>query len=285
MPRLEEFYAPLGIQIFPIFLCNLKCTYCVNNLNKNKRKIYVTKLNSDEWIRALQRINVKNKIWWLGGEPLLWKDLCEVSNSINHEQIILTNLYDNVEKIFELNRDKIQLYISLHPFGNDNYSIECVKQNILKVKENGFKIHDNSIKIVCPPGENLSDDILNISNIAVLDFVGPHDGKYYVHQSNAEQSMMACAQNNCESVICPVRNNNRYFAWIGPQGDMYSCYTGLVSEDSSLIIGNIFSGIYSKQKYVYCKDHYGQCEPCDFSSYVEVELNVNTGLHNERHYR
>lgn len=275
MPKFEDYECENGIQIFPLFNCNLKCSYCVNNMAQacsSNRKVMITQRTASEWTLALSRLRSNIKLWWLGGEPTLWPDLSKVSNALPHDQIILTNLYSekSARVITRLDPDKVSVYVSLHPFGNDEYNLSCVSENLKYIMSRGFSLYGDAAKIVVPPGKDLPFQDIAGSKIDVLDPVGYFQDKFYVHKSNPNQGLRACAMDYTTSVICPVRNGGGYFSWLGPNGDLYSCYTGLVCEDKHLIIGNIFDNMYSSQKYVYCTGHYGKCEPCDFSTPVEI---------------
>ncbi len=275
MPGFESYKSQQGIQIFPLFICNLNCYYCVNNLVPHKRTNIYTSRTGEEWATALQRLNKNVLIWWLGGEPTLWSDLAFVSNAISNPQILLTNLYskNSVDHLRFINPKKVLLYISLHPFGNNKYDIDNVINNVQQIISMGFSLHADALKIIDIPHENI-DNIINKYknkvNIHKIEFVGKHNNIFHVHSNNYKQGIEACAQNYTKNVTCHALSIPEYCSWIGPEGNLYACYTGLASEDKNLIIGNIFENIYSDQKCIYCTGHYGQCEPCDFSEKVQI---------------
>lgn len=276
MPNFESYKSYQGIQIFPLFTCNLKCFYCVNNLVPHKRKNIYTSKTKKEWVTALRRLNDDILIWWLGGEPTLWSDLAFVSNAIVNPQILITNLYskNSLDHLRFINPEKVLLYVSLHPFGNNQYNLDNVLNNVNQAISLGFSLHAGTLKIINVPYENV-DNLLNKYknkiNIDKIEFVGKHSSGFYVHSSNYNQGIEACAQNYTKNVTCHALSIPEYCSWIGPEGDLYSCYTGVATEDKRLIIGNIFENIYSDQKCIYCIGHYGKCEPCDFSKKVLIQ--------------
>src|SRR3990172_6436204 len=93
--KLPEAYT--YIAAFLTMRCNLKCTYCLNTLDKNfHRNRSLEELSGEQWVAALNRIESPPEIpvTLSGGEPSLHNDFIYIINHIKPELNvdILTNL-------------------------------------------------------------------------------------------------------------------------------------------------------------------------------------------------
>lgn len=271
------------ISAFLTMRCNLKCSFCLNSLDKSKdfNRTQFKELSGEEWVKALNKIDSRPEvpITFSGGEPTLHKDFTYILNNLKPELKIdiLTNLSykKGIEKfVNEVNPNRIKrdapyasIRVSYHPEQMGN-GARLVK-NVKRLQDKGYSI---GIWSVLYPSPNQLSAINQMQfrckdegiEFRLKEFTGEYKGELYGDYSKYECSIL---QQNTKSVICKTSE-----LLIGPGGDVYKCHRDLFEEEFP--IGNIINPDFQiEDKYRKC-NKYGQCHPCD----VKVKTNYKQEL-------
>ena len=85
---ISEGKKPIGLSVDTTYRCNLKCKHCYFRKQKHKNELSV-----EEWLPILREWHKKGVIHctWVGGEPLLRKELIEKGKEIFPFNWVITN--------------------------------------------------------------------------------------------------------------------------------------------------------------------------------------------------
>lgn len=260
------------IAVFLTFACNLKCSFCINDFERNVRNVRSVKrklLSREEWIKGLNRIITRSNlpVTLQGGEPTLHKDFVCIINGVNSgiKIDVLTNLQD--EKIFidnikpsRLKRDApyASIRVSYHP---EQMNLHKLTDKVLAMQNAGFSVgiwgvmHPNQKREV-----KAAQKICREKNIdfRTKEFLGEHEGKLYGQYRYSE----AVSKKICRNVLCKTTE-----LIIGPTGEVYRC-TADVYEDREPI-GHILDPNFQIEDRFRPCGWFGHCNPCD----VKVKTN------------
>lgn len=258
---IPERYNYIGV--FLTFLCNLRCSFCINNFESSPKNSKKRHLTGDEWLRGLNRIisGPDLPITLQGGEPTLHKDFVKIVNGIRKDLNVdvLTNLRD--EKIFlegiapnRLKRKSpyASIRVSFHP---EQMDIAELKNKVLAMLKNGFSV---GIWGVTHPLQK--SDIKSAQKLCrkkgidfrTKEFLGEYKGKMYGQYKYHEAVTKRIRRN----VMCRTTE-----LLIGPDGSVYRC-TADMYEDRRPIGHILDSNFQIEDKFRPCS-WFGHCNPCD----------------------
>ncbi len=278
------------ISAFLTMKCNLKCSYCLNEIpDKFTRKDF-KEIGGSEWVDALNKITSRKNvpITLCGGEPSLHKDFIYIINNLKPKLKIdiLTNLSSEriVEKMIkEVNPNRIKrdapyasIRVSYHPeqMGNGEKLVENVK----KLQEKGFSIgiwavqypHPKNLESITQMQFRCRDEGIDFR---LKDFTGKFEGigdkgeKFSITYGNYSKYPESTFQENTKNCMCKTSE-----LLIGPNGDAFKCHRDVYSNEFP--IENITNEDFIlEDKFRQC-DKYGQCHPCD----VKVKTNYKQEL-------
>ncbi len=144
-------YTPLLIQIFPVYACNFKCTYCVYSIDRSMNSFISSKSFMDydlykKCIDDLKSFSKKIKMLRFAGigEPLLHKDLAKMIQYAKEANVaqsidIVTNgslLTRELSKAL-IKAGLTKLRVSLEGLSNEDYEKNC------KVRLNFEELYNN----------------------------------------------------------------------------------------------------------------------------------------------
>ncbi len=263
------------INVFPTFLCSLKCHYCINRFNEQNYPFLPLKqpkqvFSWEEWTDALNKFPKECTVVMQGGEPTMFLGFSNIINNIYHNHIrILSNLFldISINELFKIkNKNNIEIITSMHVSDIFPDIVNIVENNINKLRSEGFLVY---VDIVNTP--ELTEDHINYMNknqCNLKDMLGFYNGIFYGTENMHRQ--IDAFSGNKRKVICRVKKEGL----IAPDGNMYACTSGMYTSNKNLIIGNIFEDNYSNQETIFC-DSYGLCNPCDFFEYVPIEKGID----------
>ena len=226
--------------IYPTFRCNYKCSYCpvVTKFDFGTVFDIKSEMSADAWIKALNALPPA-VVYVAGGEPFLYRDLPRLVNDLpeQHSLVgIVTNLSVQAE-VYRRIKKRIHLNVSFHR--------EFVTQErfIAKIRELKDQFH-LCVNLVGTP-ENLPvlEEVRGAFKQSEIDlhvdpYVDPHftytteqrrllDG-YLQHDRNPQEpsDFSDFGEKGCSA--------GRNYINIAPNGDVYSCASGLSYAHSTL---------------------------------------------------
>ncbi len=264
---IPERYNYIGV--FLTFLCNLRCSFCLNNFESLPKDLKKRHLTGEKWLRGLNRIISRPDLplTFQGGEPTLHKGFAEIVNGIRKDLNIdvLTNLQD--EKIFlgNITPDRLKrkspyasIRVSFHP---EQMNIAELKNKVLIMLKKSFSI---GIWGVTHPLQK--SDIKSTQKLCqregidfrTKEFLGEYKGKMYGQYRYPE----AVAKKIRRDVLCRTTE-----LLIGPDGSIYRCTADIY--EGRQPIGHILDPDFQiEDKFRPCS-WFGHCNPCD----VKIKTN------------
>jgi radical SAM protein with 4Fe4S-binding SPASM domain len=259
--QLVPLDTPLLIQIFPIYVCNFKCKYCMMSIPQNERH-FVTDRSSMELslfqkcIRDIEQFPQKVKVLrFVGmGEPLLHKDLSDMiycaATSGKFERIeVLTNGSLLTPKLSQelISAGLTKLLISIQGTSAEKYKeISNINIDFNKFLENIWYFYHNRkqckvhIKIADCALDNEEDKnrffniFGDICDTIGIEIIGPiHDGVKFNEQLS-HNSINQYGIKKCDINIC---SQPFYHMQINPDGNVVPCY----SLEYPIILGNCYT--------------------------------------------
>ena len=257
------------IAIFLIFLCNLRCSFCINDFDTAPRKRKMSHLSGKEWEVGLNRIVSRPDlpITLQGGEPTLHNDFVYIVNSLSPDLNVdvLTNLRD--EKLFleNIHPDRIKreapyssIRVSYHP---NQMDLQVLMEKVLRMLYAGFSI--GIWGVMHPKQKKVIERAQKICRKAGIDFrtkefLGEHNGEMY-GQYRYEG---ACDKKSRKLVLCKTTE-----LIIGPNGSVYRCTADLY--ENRMPIGHILDPNFEIEDKFHPCENFGHCNPCD----IKVKTN------------
>lgn len=250
------------ISFTPTYVCNYKCPYCTINTKVNYSQKFPKESEHSwqEWVEALEGFP-PSLIHFTGGEPLCYKELIPLMENMPAKHMIsalATNIALQIDKLAALKSRKFFISTSFHPHMTDK---ESFGERVLKLKRAGFPI---SVSVVAYP--ELIPRIPEFKRyfekeIGVRFVVNPYlDPQYRYTAEEAEivsryvpsRVKVGWAIEDYGPKQCVA--GSKYFQLL-PNGDVYTCYSGLyyatsplhegLCEDPSMFyLGNLFDGSF-----------------------------------------
>ena len=258
---IPERYNYIGV--FLTFLCNLRCSFCINNFESLPRHLRKKHLTGEEWLRGLNRIISRPDLplTLQGGEPTLHEDFAEIVNGTRKDLNIdvLTNLRD--EKIFlenitpnRLKRKSpyASIRVSFHP---EQMDITELKNKVLIMLKKNFSI---GIWGVMHPLQK--SDIKSAQKLCqregidfrTKEFLGEYKRKMYGQYRYPE----AVAKKIRRNVRCRTTE-----LLVGPDGSIYRCTADMY--EGRQPIGHILDPDFQIEDSFRPCSWFGHCNPCD----------------------
>ncbi|MCX5705913.1 MAG: radical SAM protein [Candidatus Omnitrophica bacterium] len=243
--------------------CNIRCDYCINSHNSERRPLRQT-ISGDKWVAGLNRIDclADIPITFQGGEPSLHPDFIRIIKNIRKDLNIdiLTNLTFDIDVfIKEIDPRRLSrgasypnIRVSYHPGYMD---LTLLMKKILKMQDAGFSV--GVYGILHPRIKNevlLAQDICLKANIdfRVKEFLGRYDNKLYGTYLYPE----AIGNQRRKSCLCRTTE-----LIIGPNADVFRCHHDLYK--SFAATGNLLDPeIAISNNFRECVE-FGDCNPCD----------------------
>ncbi|MBF0329412.1 MAG: SPASM domain-containing protein [Nitrospirae bacterium] len=243
--------APFVLQIFPVYACNFKCSYCIFSVDKAKRHFISDRVNMDfglykKCMDEIAMFSEKLKVLrFVGiGEPLLHKDIAAmIEYAVSKDTAKTVEILTNASLLTpQLSKDLIaaglsRLVVSLQGTSAEKYLEICSsKVEFEMLVENLRYFYDNKgsaqvyIKIVDCALEGNADeqkffDIFGdiCDTIAIEHAVPIHAGVDYERLSvNRDQEVTQFGLPVSEVHICP----QPFFTMqINPDGKVVPCYS------------------------------------------------------------
>jgi len=264
---IPERYNYIGV--FLTLLCNLKCSFCLNDFESSPRRLRKKHLTGEEWLSGLNRIVSRPDLplTLQGGEPTLHKDFAKIVNGVRHDLNIdvLTNLRD--EKIFLENIPPTRLkrkspYASIRvSFYPEQMDITGLKNKVLRMLKEGFSV--GIWGVTHPPQKSAIKIAQKLCQKEGIDFrtkefLGGYKGKMY----GQYRYFGAVAKKMRRDVMCRTTE-----LLIGPDGGVYRCAADIY--EGRQPIGHILDPYFQiEDKFRPCS-WFGHCNPCD----VKIKTN------------
>ncbi len=262
--------------------CNLGCSFCLNDLDREFNRKKFVELPGEEWITGLNKLQSRPDvpITLSGGEPFLHHGFVEIINGLKPELNIdiLTNLQWGKEGIgkfvAEVNPDRVRrdspyasIRVSYHPeqMGDGAQLVADTK----RLQDAGFSIGIWSVLFPSPEQLSAINQMQFRCKDAKIDFrlkefTGMYGGKTYGDYSRYPG---AAFSEDTSSRVCRTSE-----LLLGPDGAAYKCHRDLLAEEFP--IGKISEPDFRiSHEFREC-EKYGQCHPCD----VKVKTNHNQQL-------
>ena len=284
--------------VFITLGCNFKCPYCINKISDDgfNAQINYRHRRGDEWIRALNRIEHKDKnLGIIGGEPGIHPDFLQIINGLDKDWkvTVTTNLdapiFSDIKgflKKINLRRslfhnNRLIFNISFHP---EQADAELILNRMVALKKGGLKI--GKIFYVTVPNQKIDfpkyKKMFEEKGFEIEEqpFLGPYEGKFYPTEKEIKEGTSGGMDHGVEDyerlkdgfsmkskrdILCKTRK-----FLIAPDGMVYNCHYKLYS-NAPKNYGNIFDDDWKCEiplDFFECP-HYGYCNPCD---YAEVEF-------------
>jgi len=286
---------PLVVQIFPIYLCNCKCSYCIFQYPKEERHFISDKIKMNinlykKCVDDALKFKSKIKTWRIVGvgEPLLWKHLSEAilytkeKNIAERIEVISNGVLLNKEIADELIDSGLdRLVISLQGLSSKKYK-EISKVDIdfnefvynikyfYKNKKNThlyLKVVDTALE------ENEEKKFYELfgdkcDSMAIEQTVPIHVRNAGLKEKDKTQFGLPVK----EVKICP---QPFHFMEIRPDGNITGCYNFKIPailgnvEDISLVDiwnGDIFNS-FRRSMLEYSKNIFPVCKSCTMYKY------------------
>lgn len=256
------------IAAFLTFVCNLKCSYCINHFEQAaiRRKT----ISGKEWVQGLNRIVSRDDlpVTLQGGEPSLHPDFIYILNNLKPELNIdiLTNLQFDIEEfISKVDPARIKrsspyasIRVSYHP---ETMDFKGIVQKTLRMLDAGFSI--GLWAVMHPAYENVVLEAqekcrkLGI-DFRLKDFLG-EDGKK-LHGSYKYEG--ACDKKFSKKALCRTTE-----LLCDSMARVFRCHADLYAGIDP--VGSLLDpGFQINADFREC-DHFGHCNPCD----VKIKTN------------
>jgi len=258
---IPERYDYIGVYL--TFLCDLKCSFCINDFESSPRHLRKRHLTGEEWLRGLNRIISRPDLplTLQGGEPTLHKDFARIVNGMRQDLNVdvLTNLFDENIFLKNISPDRIKrkapyasIRVSFHP---EQMDIAVLKNKVLKMMQKDYSV---GIWGVTHPLQK--SDIKSAQKLCrregidfrTKEFLGEYEGKMYGQYRYLE----AVTKKIRRDVMCRTTELT-----IGPDGNIYRC-TADMYEDRQPIGHILDSDFQIEDKFRSCS-WFGHCNPCD----------------------
>jgi len=263
----------MRIVLYPSFLCNYKCPYCINNKQKIWKK-YTRKMEHGwkDWIEIFNKLP-RAKIYIVGGEPLLYPDLVQLINNMprKHMVSISTNLSLPLDKFLNNLKRDIIISASFHP---DTADTELFKKQVLKLKKHGFStnvyvVAHPSIVPLLPKLKTFFEKEAG-AGFNVDPYIEPDSYTIHRYTQKEIETIKKCrikfSSNESpygldDNELKRCNAGSKYFIFAS-NGDVYACHSGLyLSNNKKLFLGNLFDGSFKPLKKVMKCSR--PCHSCD----------------------
>lgn len=279
--KLPEAYT--YIAAFLTMRCNLKCTYCLNTLDKNfHRNRSLEELSGEQWVAALNRIESPPEIpvTLSGGEPSLHNDFIYIINHIKPELNvdILTNLQwgaKGIERfIKEVDPKRVRrqepytsIRVSYHPKQMNPLELA---QNVKRMQDAGFKIGIGAVLYPDPENLSLISEAQYIFrkhgvDFWIKEFTGQYKDTTYGNYSKYPGATTGLKNKNVQCRITELH--------ISHTGDVYRCHRDLYVRENP--IGSILDENFQMEDKFRPCDKFGLCHPCDVKVKTDYKLEPN----------
>ncbi|MBU0466793.1 MAG: radical SAM protein [Nanoarchaeota archaeon] len=251
--------------------CNLKCSFCLNDIDGEFSRNKFIELPGEKWIEGLNRIESRPDVpvTFSGGEPFLHPDFIEIINKLKPELNIdiLTNLQwgkGGIERfVGEVDPARIKrdapyapIRVSYHP--EQMGTGEQLVADVRKLQDAGFSIGVWSVLYPSPEQLSAINQMQFRCKDAGVDFrlkefTGEYHGDFYGDYSKYSR---AAFSQDAETRMCRTSE-----LLMGSDGRVYKCHRDLFSEEypTGQITSPDFQASYEFRR---C-DLFGQCHPCD----------------------
>lgn len=255
---------------FLTLACNLKCSYCINIMDFERKVIYWENkpLDGDAWIKALNRIEAREDlpITFQGGEPTVHPAFYEIVRGVDKPMDLITNIqFDPQEFMDEVPKTKFMRHapyasirVSYHP---EQMKLEPTVEKVVKLQENGYQI---GVWMVEHPNwlDALEQARFTFSKYQVdfrtKELLGRVDDKVYGHLKYKN------AVGSDDLKYCKCRTSELI---IGPSGKVYRCHSDLYNLRAD--IGHILDDNFNLDREFKDCYFYGDCSGCD----IKVKTN------------
>jgi hypothetical protein len=232
-----------AVVVYPTWRCGLSCPYCAYEQQSDKQSIHwkgsdrfykvVKELTSDEWITLLARYRPAFYDF-SGGEPLLYKGIEKVLNSLDIWSITSNTLFFNND----IDLSKCAWWTaSFHPHAGEEVKDKFIR-NIIAIKKRGVNV---GITLVARP-ETVGSVIMWCNRFTSLGFkahIHPYydDPKFDWDRYPKEKEKLLKSpylvygenlfkfEGKNGDGFC--KGGKNYFA-IGPDGKVFSCLTSML---------------------------------------------------------
>jgi radical SAM protein with 4Fe4S-binding SPASM domain len=302
LQELLPLETPLVFSVFPVYLCNFKCNYCVMSLPVDKRHFISNEVYLDFslYVKAINSLTLFNNrlktLRFVGiGEPLIHNDIVKMiayakEIDIAEKVEIITNGYflNNtlIQKLITSKLDR--LVISIQGVDAESYKDitgvnidfdKFVKQieyfyNIKKDTHVYIKIADTALKNESDK-EKFFNIFGNICDTIAIETIVPIQEGIELEQKNKTQF----GEDLIDFDVCPM---SFYYLQLNPDGNIVPCY----SFNYPKVLGNIKDiGIYdywnSEELKQFRLEHINgtnnkicsSCEICRYRMHKEDLLN------------
>ncbi|HOW42691.1 MAG TPA: radical SAM protein [Candidatus Omnitrophota bacterium] len=256
------------IGIFLTFDCNLRCSYCINNFERNLTKRFP--LDGKAWVAALNRIQSRPDlpVTLQGGEPTMHPDCIFIINNLKPDLHIdvLTNLQFDIPAFIKrvdpqrIKRDApyASIRVSYHP---EQMKLPDTIERTLALQRAGFSVGIWSV--LHPRYEEhirqAQKECLSLGiDFRFKDFLGEYNGKLYGSYKYAG----ACSHKPLKQVSCRTSE-----LLVDPAGQVYRCHHD-VYERSHPVGSLLDEGFLIADRFSPCS-YFGCCNPCD----VKIKTN------------
>ena len=265
-PREHHNYAAF----FLTFACNLRCSYCINLHDGEKRDVQARRplMDTDDWIAAANRLILRADmpLTLQGGEPTLHPGFYRIVNEVKPEikMDLMTNMmFDPAVFIQNVPVDRFTreapyaaIRVSYHP-GQNNIN-DLIKKTMY-LQDAGFRIGLYGILHPDPVmGDHIKDVCDTCLNMGIdfrtKEFLGEYQGKMY-GTFKYEGSVAGKTIKQCECRTTEIL--------VDPSGAMYRCHSDLYSGRKP--VSHILDPNFSADQldaFRQC-NFFGNCNPCD----------------------
>ena len=269
------------IAVFLTFMCNLKCSYCINANDTIDRRRRL--LSGQEWVNALDCITSRPDLPLTlgGGEPTLHPDFYFIVNELHdlgHYMDLLTNSMFHVDvfmrqvgpEVFKRDAPYASIRVSYHP---ETMVAESVIYRVKKLLDKGYYVGIWSVDHPRYKGK-IEEFAARCSkegiDFRLKEFLGMYEGKLYGNYRYPG----ACRGDEAGKVMCKTTE-----LIIGPNGNVYRCHADLYLDHTP--IGHIMDeNFFVKDIHRPC-NIYGYCNPCDNKSpkYNRFQEKIHCSIH------
>lgn len=253
---------------FLTFVCNLKCSYCINHFEHRIIKRNIT--SGKDWVRALNRVVNRPDlpVTLQGGEPGMHPDFIYIINNLKSELHldILTNLGFNIKEfIRKVDPERIKrkspyasIRVSYHP---EQMALDELLKSVLMLLDRGFSVgiwavmHPVYEKRILEAQARCKDLCIDFR---LKEFIGEYKKKLYGTYKYKE----ACFKKDKKKVLCKTTE-----LLIDSETNVFRCHADLYAGVNS--IGSILDADFKiEDKFRDCVN-FGYCNPCD----IKVKTN------------
>lgn len=257
------------------FRCNLKCSYCINDVDGIERKR--EELTGEQWIDGLRRLDLRGMpLTFGGGEPTLHKDFFEIVNGMKKDQKLdlLTNLnFDLDDFIVNVDAGRFMPYTTNPVYRSIRASFHPGQHDARQQAARAAKLQDAGFSVgifgISHPDNTVAN--MEMAEFArregvyfyTKEFLGKHAGELYGTYKYPE-----ALDGEDKSVLCKPGE-----LLMSPAGSIHRCHRDLYLNQYPL--GNITDDeLHLRETYELC-NKCGECNPCDVKKKTGKDLKLN----------